>query len=927
MRIQRFKRFSVFLALVLVLEPWVPSLLWAGDADLFTTRVEPNVMIIFDTSGSMTFDIWHDEPPGAWWRYYCRYPYSLYFTWGDGSEEFPGVDTNGDGFANDSRMYNLKAALRLVLQQTSGLRFALATYGQRKGNYFGDWYWIPSYCSRPRRRAQIHWDGRYWPYEYPGPSRIHVLRVPFGEGPEHKQQIYRWIDNREQPGHIELRADGGTPIGGTVYWVRKYFQKHVIPNDIAKDCRRYFVLLLTDGEANGYLYGNPHNPWHEIDRLRHVHAAGRTYDIRTFVIGIGIPGSAQLQQFAEIGGTHRYYPATNPDEMVEALQQVFGQIIEQAYAFSSPEVPSVATRYQNTLYFSSFIPSYDPLWKGYLRAYRLNPDGTIPVDEEGHPAISPIWDAGVALKHTPSHARNILTVVSHHLVPFRTGFLNGALLDVPQDSVSIVVDYVRGNNPYDWKLGDIFHSTPVLIAGPSPYFQDEGFSGYRSMYRTRNRIVVVGSNDGMLHAFDAGTYSVAGDTFTAGTGTEVWAFIPPNLLPKLKKTLYLHQYMMDGSPVVADVWFKSLSPDLHKDPNEWRTVLVSGERDGGKAYFALDVTDTYNPRYLWSFMDEALGYTWSKPSIGRTLVGRNDNLGETWFAAFGGGMPDIGDNLHAGWYYTVPQGALGSSFYLVDVETGQTLWKMRFADGHANSDQMTHPIPGSAVVVDVTSDGYADRVYFGDARGRLWRLDLSSLNPDDWVATPIFQVDEPAPIFYPPAVTMDEEGNLRVYFGTGDRVNPRDTLYTGAIYCVVDRGQNTPVSEGMLGNVTHGGGASDWGWKYYLGQHGRRGEKVVAEIDVFANLVFVTTYRPIYSPNPCLIPGEGYLYMFEYISGHKVSERLIGSGLPTSPQITVTETGQPVLTITTSTGEVLSEKLPSIGPFKQMLLWREITPE
>ncbi len=922
---KKFKLLVFGLSFWLIIQPITPLL--AGDADLFTTRVEPDVMIIFDSSGSMTFDVWHDEPPSPWWRYYCTYPYSLYFTWGDGSEEFPGVDTNGDGLPNDSRMYNLKAALRLVLQQTSGLRFALATYGQKRGRYFGDWYWVPSYCARPRWQALVHWNGYYWPYSYPGPSNIHVLRVPFGEGPEHLNRILRWIDNHDQSGYTEIRADGGTPIGGTLYWVRKYYQRQVIRNDIARDCRRYFVLLVTDGEANGYLNGNPHNPWQEIQRLRHVRVRGKTHDIRTFVIGIGIPGSQQLQQFAELGGTHRYYPATNPEEMVEALRHVFGQIIEQAYAFSSPEVPSVATRYQNTLYFSSFIPSYDPLWRGYLRAYRLNPDGTIPVDEEGHPAISPMWDAGVALQHTPSHARNIYTVLNSNLVPFQALDILAPYLEVPSDSVATVVNYVRGENPYNWKLGDIFHSAPVLISGPSPYFQDEGFSGYRNRYRTRNRIVVVGSNDGMLHAFDAGSYSAPGDTFTTGTGTEVWAFIPPDLLPKLKKTLYTHEYMVDGSPVVADVWFKGSSPDIHKDPNEWHTVLVCGERDGGRAYFALDVTNTYDPLYLWSFSDADLGYTWSKPAVGRTHVYDETNRGETWFVAFGGGMPDIGDNLHGGWFTTAGNGGLGASFYIVDIENGQTIWKMRYSDGKPNSEHLTHPVPGTAVAVDITADGYADRIYFGDARGQLWRVDISSINPADWVATPIFRTNTPAPIFYPPAVTVDEEGNLRLYFGTGDRANPRDTLYTGAIYCVVDRDQTSPVTEDMLGNVSHGGGANEWGWKYYLGQHGRKGEKVVTEPDVFANLVFVSTYRPIYSPNPCELPGESYLYVFEYISGNKVSERLVGSGLPTSPQITVTESGEPVLTLTTSTGEVLSEKLPSIGPFKQMLLWREITPK
>ena len=64
--------------------------------------------------------------------------------------------------------------------------------------------------------------------------------------------------------------------------------------------------------------------------------------------------------------------------------------------------------------------------------------------------------------------------------------------------------------------------------------------------KERRSLIFVGANDGMMHAIDG------------RTGVEVWAFIPFNLLPKLR-TLRDGQgvdgfdYFVDSSAKVADV--------------------------------------------------------------------------------------------------------------------------------------------------------------------------------------------------------------------------------------------------------------------------------------------------------------------------------------------------------------------------------------
>ena len=72
-------------------------------------------------------------------------------------------------------------------------------------------------------------------------------------------------------------------------------------------------------------------------------------------------------------------------------------------------------------------------------------------------------------------------------------------------------------------MGAVVGSTPAFLDPPSldpP--PDADYPGFREDNKDRRTLIFVGANDGMLHAIDA------------RTGVEVWAFIPFNLLPKLR---------------------------------------------------------------------------------------------------------------------------------------------------------------------------------------------------------------------------------------------------------------------------------------------------------------------------------------------------------------------------------------------------------
>ena len=119
---------------------------------------------------------------------------------------------------------------------------------------------------------------------------------------------------------------------------------------------------------------------------------------------------------------------------------------------------------------------------------------------------------------------------------------------------------------------------------------DDCFYSFRIHHIDRERVIYVGANDGMLHAF------------SVDSGEELWAYIPSNLLSELKclaDPMYgkpggcKHRYMVDLSPRIWEVKFKS--------DNKWHTVLIGGERGGGDVYFAIDVTEPRNPRVLWEY--------------------------------------------------------------------------------------------------------------------------------------------------------------------------------------------------------------------------------------------------------------------------------------------------------------------------------------
>src|SRR5690606_18201005 len=75
----------------------------------------PRIAVVLDTSSSMLLDL-------------AGYP-----TFGDGSVDRPGLDTDGNGQPDDSRLFLAREALANVISAYPEIDFALARYHQDQG--------------------------------------------------------------------------------------------------------------------------------------------------------------------------------------------------------------------------------------------------------------------------------------------------------------------------------------------------------------------------------------------------------------------------------------------------------------------------------------------------------------------------------------------------------------------------------------------------------------------------------------------------------------------------------------------------------------------------------------------------------------------------------------------------------------------------
>ncbi len=800
------------------------------------------------------------------------------------------------------------------------------------------------------RRMTWYYTGRTWfSNSSPGGGQLHIACDDNNTSNDnHKDALLAKLTTHEndETGYMSCTSTsnpnscsyivnaGLTPTAGTLQEAYDYFTGDgSYSSPIQYWCQKNFIIYVTDGlpsvdeSGNTGLDADDLMPavLAKIDALRDfsVTISGKTYDfdVKTYVIGLGLTDEAKekLDLMAEHGGTAvdgKAYYADDISELVSGLSLILQDIIENSYSFAATSVSSSRVADENYMYEASFQPiSDDPFWTGHIKKYNINSDGSVG---------SEIWDAGDILRDMNPDARVIKTYKSGALTAFTTGNITAADLGVSTDAGrDEVVGYIRGEsayNPDNWKLGDIFHSSPITIGTPSgTYYDTRDVNQAYETFRTNNertttngkRTVIAGANDGQLHAF------------SASSGAERWSFIPPNLLPKLQDIVHTshptalsHQYFVDGYITVADVWLGS-GDGTAKVAADWHTLAIFGLRSGGASnlwssssscdsgfsatysatypyyggFYCLDVTNPANPAYKWRVNPSAseapyMGDPWGKIYPGKVLISGS----EKWVGFLGAGYNDS-DCSGGGSCDT-----RGKGFFIIDLDDGDVLWSATYS-GYSD---MEYSFPATAAIVDTDNDGFIDTAYCGDLGGNMWRFKLcaaadgTSCSSSNWSASMLFDSSSGTirPIYTAPAVAKDSAGNLWVYFGTGDKTDPTGANAQEKMYAVKDNDRTSTWSISDLENITSGtfnDSSTNPGW--YINLTGS-GQKVLAAPTVFGGVLYFTTFTPDQSGDPCAYGGEANLFAVDYVTGAGELEgdersMVVGSGVATAPVLSL----------------------------------------
>ena len=530
----------------------------------------------------------------------------------------------------------------------------------------------------------------------------HNIRVKISD--TGAKQIYSNVDG--------VYASGGTDLRTAMNNARNYFTSGQVAN-WNLTCSLNYLIVISDGY------------WHSHSSVISVANQIRTaYNIKTFAVGFALGGAnSNYSTLATAGGTVKPLYASNETELLAKLTDAIKQAISGRLTFTTPAVMSDVSR-NNFVYQSTFEYTKNTQWKGSLKKYKLNSDGSFGAVQ---------WDAADKLNAKSASSRNIWTPeISTGINNFTTSNRDALKSRMfpsqsPTDTeVENLINFIRGVDTYDQdgdnnktesihKLADIYHSDLIIVGKPeAPSIDDGSINSQKkdSYYRLQNNynnfkngstcggpcinrkeIVYAGANNGILHAFDA------------SNGEELWGYIPPNVLgnfekiPSSKANSTNAIYGIDGSPVVKDIYFDDTPNDGTTNPR-WRTILLSGLGSGGKGLFAIDVTNPNNPTHLFAinhngsdqviqhwgtntFKNEfgyrsgsidskydyrKLGETWSTPRIIRIKVSGKDK----WVAVFGGG------------YNGAVNPNYGSAVFVMDLEDEGRLLKVIDIEDQAN---------------------------------------------------------------------------------------------------------------------------------------------------------------------------------------------------------------------------------------------------
>ncbi len=541
-------------------------------------------------------------------------------------------------------------------------------------------------------------------------------------------------------------------------------------------------------------------------------------------------------------------------------------------------------------------------------------------------------------------------------------------------------------------LGDIVNAQPAYVKS-SPFTYDDGLNpGYAAfkagLPATRKGTVFIAANDGMLHALETDPdgnpyYQTAGistavpsdDVFTgtlntsptSGEGSERWAYVPSIVMPEMKflaetTALFVHRYNVDGSPTVGDAY----------DGSAWHTVLVAGLNAGGRGYYALDITDPDNPKALWELKGGTGTTCLTTAQANSGSFSGDCNIGLSF------GNPVLSKRPSDGkWVVFVTSGHNNLNpgdgtgyFYVIDAFTGKILQRIGTGVGCDGVSTSGPCVAGTADpsglnrlnawVDDASRDNLTLRLYAGDLKGNLWRVQLDGSKPSPNVAFKLATLTDPGGV--PQPITTKPElgeisGKAVVFVGTGKLLGPSDstTTQTQTMYAIWDDYLDSllaspqasivgpRLSPGFvaqtLTNVTSATRTAsanpvDWanpatfGWYVDLPESGER-----INVDPILQLGTLVIPTNVPSSDACVAGGFGWLNFLDFRTGSFVpgatldtASTKISASLVVGVNVIKLPSGAIKTIVTTADNQQLTQETPISPPAisGKRVSWREL---
>jgi len=695
---------------------------------------------------------------------------------------------------------------------------------------------------------------------------------------------------------------------------------YVYDSPATEACAKNFNVLLTDGKPTedkdtpmlvpllpdykalmgrgGCTFITEGDCLDDITEYLSLHDVGVT----THTVGFSVDLPILQDAATNSGGS--YFLANDLSSLSAAFTEIFANINDRSFSFSAPAVSVNTfnrTRHLNDLYFGVFGAQAKQRWPGNLKKFQLqstrvvNADNSVTfdnaiVDDNGNDAVDPatgmftnssrsFWTVGgpdgndvrlggAAHKLPIPTDRNLytnrigvdLSLGTNHVSPTNSGAFSladfGLTGGVGEPTIDEMIRWMRGEDVNDddndpnttvrKAMGDPLHARPATVI-------------YGGTAEAPEVVVFVATNDGYLHAIDA------------NTGIEMWSFVPFDLL-SMQSRLFLNatsnykSYGLDGNVVVA---LKDENKNGIIDNNDF-VYLIFGMRRGGNDYFALDVTDRNAPELLWTRSLTAAGQSWSTPALTRMTIDGPTQNADKAVLVIGGGYDPVHDTL----MHPSADDGMGNGVHILDLESGNTLWRggARNSGADREFDDMNRAIPGDVLVIDLDSDGYADRMYSADMGGQVWRFDvINGEAPPALINGGVIAqlggqgLSAPGAVdsrrFYntPDASILTDTRQQRQFIslsiGSGYRAHPLDTTVTERFYSLRDpdvfsrlRQQDydnyNVIVESDLVEVSGSSGSvitvNDRGWKLTLPAD----EMVLSKSLTFDNTISFVAFSP-----------------------------------------------------------------------------------